>query len=434
MPVLPLNLLEWQELTPDDDPELKGTSLGDNRAVRDLARHLTQNGMLEILELRGGLTLRATSFIGRIRLGDLLITIHPKIQLDVLLNLFRYAYNLRNLNLFEVAEHSALPEAFQDLLISQLAAEVSELLVRGLHRQYAPLHDMLPVPRGRIDMQQLARQGGIREAAMPCTYYPRMEDRLVNQVLLAGVQLAVRLTSDLVLRARLRRLAAILGENIAPISLNASVMRRLDRELSRLTAAYEPALTLIGLLMESAGLTIEDESTAFALPGFLFDMNRFFETLMSQFLHDNLPGYEVHDQFKLHGMMAYAAGYNPKRRQPPVPRPDYVVTRGGTLVAMLDAKYRDIWEKDLPRDMLYQLAMYALSQGDGGRATILYPTVNPLAKPEAIDIREIFHGEHRGQVVLRPVNLLELERLIAATGVHAQRERSRLAASLLTIN
>lgn len=429
MSPLSIDMQEWEERSPENDAALAGVSLGSDPAVRDVARELTRSGMVEVIELRTGLLLRTSSYVGRLRLGDLHLTIRPKIPFDPLLTLLRYAFRLRDLRLYSETAHRAPPDAFQELLIQQLWAEAGELIARGLQRRYVQVHEHLSAPRGRIDVQRIARQGGIVEAAIPCTHYPRLEDSLINRVLLAGLHLASRLTADLLLRTNLRRLAAVIEEHVSRITLTADVMRQLDRQLNRLTAAYEPALTLIALLLEACGIVIEDGRPGVKLPGFLFDMNHFFEALMSRFLRENLPGYTVQDQYHLRGMMAYAPGHKPGR-QAPTPRPDYVVTQDGRMVAMLDAKYRDIWTNGLPNHMLYQLAIYALSQGAGGRAAILYPTIEPTAKPEVIDIREVFRGEHRAQVVLRPVNLLRLEQCVKGSGIQAERERTRLARTL----
>ena len=227
----------------------------------------------------------------------------------------------------------------------------------------------------------------------------------------------------------MRRLSKRLGEAVNEQRLDASLIAEAWRSMDRRTAAYKPALTLIELLLAGQGVALDEEGSRVRLKGFLFDMNRFFQALLSRFLRENLSGVEVHDELRLKGMFRYRPGENPLGRRDPALRPDFVLMRGGQTVAVLDAKYRDLWEQPLPHEMLYQLALYALGRTGERASAILYPTVEAAASEQTIVIQEPVRGDERARVTLRPVNLLKLDQLFRAAPA-AQRQRAELAREL----
>jgi 5-methylcytosine-specific restriction enzyme subunit McrC len=425
-----VKLREWETARPEPGSVLADQSLAAYPTARQLAEELTKTGRMEVLELKRGLELRATSFVGRFGLGELTVTIHPKIPDAPLLSLFRYAYGLRQLDLYGIADFATSQWSFQDLLIQQLAAEASELLERGIHRDYEFTRSDLSSPRGRIDFTRYARPAQRTKSALPCVHYPRSENTLLNRVLLAGLTLAADISIDHELRTHVRRIGKMLSEAVAIQPITRPMLAEAWRTMDRRTSAYEPALTLIDLLLGDQGVTLDGPSRV-NLRGFLFDMNRFFQTLIMRFVHEHLSGVVVRGEYRLKGMFRYVSWQNPLARRDPTLRPDFVVMRDGKMLTVLDAKYRDLWESSLPREMLYQLALYALGHGGGERAsTILYPTVEEAAREQSISIHEPVHGAPQASVALRPVNLLKLEGLLRA-GPAARPQRVELATQLV---
>jgi 5-methylcytosine-specific restriction enzyme subunit McrC len=418
-----IGLEEWQKTSFDTHPQLQGAKLPEDKTTQRLALELSGQSpgkpqRLVIGQLHQGLSLEATSFVGRLSLGELRITIQPKIKMLPLLHLLQYAYSLRNLDRFDPAAFAVEALTFQDLLIYQLEQEARELVSRGLHRTYVRREEPLSAPRGRLSIQSLARQGGVIQAALPCVYYPRLEDGVLNQVLLAGIRLGIERTNSEGLRTQLQRLAHFHFAEISSIRLNPTLLKRARRTMSRLTAMYAPVLTLIELLLDALGVSLAGEGQKLALPGFLFDMNRFFQELLQRFLKDYLLDYEVLPQYEFTDMFSYRE--NPRRKKPPELRPDYVIKQGGRVVAILDAKYRDLWERDLPPYMLYQLVMYSLSQAGCNQATILYPTTQAQAREASIEVR--LPGLRYSSVTLRPVDLVRLEKLVTRDPKRSQWE------------
>jgi len=423
-----VHLKEWDKCVVGAAPNdpLAGIDIS-GPTDQELVKRLSDHSMLAVRELRKGLEITTNSFVGKIRFDQFSITITPKLGHEAFMRLFRYAYDLRDLARMSTTPFSAGGNLFEDLLPAQLLAEAEELLARGLDRRYVAVEESLASPRGRIDMNRIAREGGIIRGSLPCRHYLRLSDCLLNQVLLGGLLFAAGCAQSPPLKIALRRLADVLAVSVRSRPVHGHLVEQAIRSLDRMAAAYAPALTIISLLLEGESPALDDSDESIRLPGFLFDMNRFFQRLLGRFLRENLEDAEVLEEESLKGFLRYAPGENPRRRQAPRPRPDFSIKMANGRLHLLDAKYRDLWEKSLPREILYQLGMYALSQPRGAVATILYPTTVEEARLARIEIGEPLGGWDRASIVLQPVHLGELDRVIAGgyATVRARREMAR---------
>jgi len=401
-----INLNEWERIL------LDGVELSDNNA-RTMAQSLTDKRIIEITELKNGLSIRTNSYVGRIKLGHLQINVQPKITGMPLYELLKYAYGLRNLKLFNTAEHTFSDFSFFDLLIYELYIETEDLMRRGIQKSYRSFDENLSSPRGRIDMNRLCAQGGITKETLPCSYFQRDEDQILNRTMLAGLKLALKIVQDNNLKVNLRRLCSTLEETIGDVPLTRTGLRHARNHINRLTDRYTAVFEIINILYESQGIQFEDGSSPINLRGYFFDMNAFFETLIGRLLADYSEEYRLKDQFSLHDLFMYTPGFNPKRKRSPTPRPDYALMKDGKVVKLMDAKYRDLWERNLPSDMLYQLAIYAVSGIGNKTATILYPAIDDIPTLQKIDVNDPTSNTKLASVILQPLNLKKIAEYIS---------------------
>ncbi|MCZ0704648.1 5-methylcytosine-specific restriction endonuclease McrBC regulatory subunit McrC [Natronobacillus azotifigens] len=127
--------------------------------------------------------------------------------------------------------------------------------------------------------------------------------------------MCISLASDPNLTVDLRRLNSKLEEYISDFALTRQVIKKAQNNVNKLTERYRSLLEIISILQENQGIELDGNNQKLKLQGFLFDMNRFFESLVGRLLQDYVPDYTVREQFLLHDMFTYASNHNPKNRR-----------------------------------------------------------------------------------------------------------------------
>jgi hypothetical protein len=220
-----IDIKEWDELLPEQNSPLYQYFLQDE-ASKHTVKILNDKNILNIVELKDGIKITSNSYVGKIKIGELQINIRPKIEGMPLYQLLKYAYGLRDLALFAEALHNIDAFPFHDLLIYQLYAEAEDLIYRGLNKKYMREEKELETPKGRVNIRKLATRSQVQDATLPCIYFKRTEDNILNRVLLSGLYLAIQLTEDLHMKIQLFRLCKIMEDGIKPVELNRTVLKK----------------------------------------------------------------------------------------------------------------------------------------------------------------------------------------------------------------
>jgi len=391
------------------NPSLLGKYL-DDPAIEEMLRGDPLRGKLRITENRHGLCLRATRWVGVVRLGSIRIRVHPKLPAGTLWPLMAYAMGLDEIHRWSRVQVQASGD-FADLLAQALLAEAERLWRGGLHRSYEERSSWLTAPTGRPDLAVLAGAQPLTRAALPCRHHAFTTDVPLNRLVLAGLTLAGGLTRSSRLRAELHRVVQQWSMRCSPVLLEPGVLDEAERRMNRLTEHYRTALHLVRLI--AAGTGLDSPEGEVQIPGFLWDMAAVFERFVARFLADHLPDLRVSGQVGLADL--YSVRRAPPGFRAPRPRPDLVLHRGQRVEAVLDTKYADLWQQRPSREVLYQASVYALAWSGTSQhdvpAILLYPYEG--SEPCDLELRLHVAGAARARrIILRAVDWVRASEIL----------------------
>lgn len=337
-------------------------------------RHLqlTENGTAQLVELTpsevnallaidfvhlsptvqpGSWKIQTSRKVGVIQIGDLQITIAPKIGIGRLLFLLGYAKEPGWSSDHALVDQEtelmpAVAEAF-----SRLA---SSALRQGLIHGYKTVEDSLAVVRGRIrENEQVRRRFGLT-VPIEVRYDEYTADIAENQLLLGAVSKLLKVPR---VRDEVRKALHHLRYQLSEVSEPVRGAPLPNWQRSRLNARYHAALGLAEIIL--AGDSFEQRVGGLTVTGIIFDMWRVYEDFVTVALGEAFAPFG--------GRVGLQAKCSLDEARAITMRPDFVWYADRLPLAVVDAKYKRESRDGFPDADIYQLLAYctALGVSDG---------------------------------------------------------------------
>lgn len=301
------------------------------------------------IERDGSYRLRPGSIVGAVEAGNLSLLIQPKIDVLQLLSLACYAirFFIPNKSIFEFEQADALP----DILARALATAAQRAFARGLLHGYHPREESLYTVRGRIRFDEQLRRRYNVPLPVAVRYNEFTADIRANRLVKAA---AYRL-SGIGLRSHQARsgLGWVVGilDNVSLTEFPANAVPEV--EFDRLNEHYRDVVGLSRLILRHSAFEATRGEVRAA--GFLMDMNQVFQEFVTVALREvlGLSGNTLSEKW------AGTLAVDSKDKVGKVwIRPDLVWREGGGYSFVGDVKYKNLTNKSVPEEDLYQLLAY----------------------------------------------------------------------------
>lgn len=302
--------------------------------------------------------------IGSVRVGSLRIDVLPRLAVQEMVTLIRYALGGK----IAPISRTDLPTAkvgLEELLCTVLADEATRIRQIGWSRQYEKRRERLRVIRGRPDFLGSFPWDEERMSSLVCRYHLLTGDNLDNRLIRAALETSSLLDVTANTKRRLFEHRTAWSAIAAPCYPTLQDFESARSRYTRLSEHYRLAHNLGEVLMKGMRPSAPIKPGGVVAGGFALDMPWLFEEFVERLTIEIAGpiGLRVEAQQPDRGALLDAKGSIYRRV-----RPDLVVYRGNQPVAVVDAKYKDYWpgreQTDIParrisNEDIYQLFFYA---------------------------------------------------------------------------
>ena len=305
----------------------------------------------------GAYAVRPGSVIGTWAAGDLQLLIRPS-KLTMARVVWMLAYALDPVRMANTDFDYERADRIEDIAARALATQLDRALLGGVLQGYRTQHEALATVRGRIRFEDQLRKRFLRFPPAEVSFDEFTEDIDENRMLRAAVRTMLRtpLRSARVRAALRRHYAALSGaaDYDYPRSQVPSPV------ITRLNARFAGALGLARLILTAT--TYDLGAGNASANTFLVDMNAVFE----QFVHAGLEHALGRALVRQHpGELAVSTRIDTRVVRGGLRRAydTALVTSGGSVKVIVDAKYKRHSANAAGRDDVHQMLAYCIAEG-----------------------------------------------------------------------
>ena len=287
------------------------------------------------------------SKVGALEIGDLSVSIQPKLPIGRALYLASYAMGAIDFReeRFDFEDQPSLVEA----LVPAFAGAARRAFARGLLHGYRTEEEALQTVRGRIRVADQLRRRFSVPLPVEIRYDDFTDDVLANRLVKAATDLLgkLRIRSPQA-RLDLGWVAATL-DNVSLVEFPTNAVPEL--KFDRLNEHYREVVNLARLILRHA--SIETERGKVRANGFLMDMNVVFQEFVTRALREELGLSERTFRSDSRLPAIHLDEANRARL-----KPDLSWWDGSACTFVGDAKYKRVKHERVPNADLYQLLAY----------------------------------------------------------------------------
>ncbi|WP_244176518.1 McrC family protein [Thioclava sediminum] len=281
-------------------------------------------------------------------------------------------------------------ETLLEILIRIFCVKLSAQLRRGMPRRYISQEDDLPALRGRIDVARQFTRHAANPSRLACRFDALSEDIALNRIIRATINHLAGISFSSANQQRLRELgfayADVTEVPVSALRWDLVVLDRTNRGWAELVALAK--LFLRGRYQNTSAGRADGTSL-------LFEMDALFEAYVARLVRRALTGTDLVPDVQGGGLCCLIEADT--NRGLFRTRPDILIRRGGSVVQVVDTKWKriaariDDRKQGVSQADVYQMMAYAQLY-HAPKVTLLYPHHHGLPGKEGVQATHRFTG------------------------------------------